>query len=89
MSNPITDTRYPLCSRLGVLRRPNRGGRLVVSTAALHDALGWAAYQRYLPVMEYYPRRATNPPAGPTPESAEAFLRTLNGKGTSVTNKGA
>jgi hypothetical protein len=77
MPNTIRDRRYPKCSRLGVLRRTQRrpGGmpQLVVSTGALQEAVGWKAYQEYLPLMTH--RLNT----GPTPESAEAFLETLNG----------
>jgi hypothetical protein len=77
MPDVITSREYPKCSRLGVLRRAQSRtqaeGRLVVSTGALHDRLGWKTYQAYLPLMRYECN------TGPTPESCEAFLRGLNG----------
>jgi len=74
MPKRITDKRYPNCSRLNVLRQVRKDAYLVVSTAALHNAIGWEAYQRYLPVMKYYQERGGNTP-GPTPDSAEQFLK--------------
>lgn len=73
----ITDKRYPLCSKLKVLRsvdvRNGARGTLVVSTRALHDAVGWKLYQEFLPHMQH---------VGPsvTPGSCEAWLKTMNGK---------
>jgi hypothetical protein len=72
MPDAITDTRYPRCSKLGVLRKSNTK-RLMVSTADLHDKLGWRTYEKYLPLMEHVGNGC------PTAESCEAFLRGLNG----------
>ena len=71
-------TKFPLCEQLGVLRSVttrNGSRKLVVSTAALHEALGWPTYEKYLPYME---QSGYN--AGVTPESCEEFLRTLEGE---------
>jgi hypothetical protein len=66
----VTDRRYPLCSKLGVLRRNNRGV-LVVSTSALYAALTWPVYREFLPTLRH--TRLINGMV--TPESCEAFLR--------------
>lgn len=75
----ITNKQFPLCSKLGVLRNTSKGnGRLVISTAALCELLGWKVYRKFLPIMQHTGTK-TNPGCV-TPESCEAFLRTLNGK---------
>ena len=59
---------YPLCSKYKLLRRMPQGG-LVVSSAALHDLLEPAAYQRACQVYQYAAR------VGPMPASIEEFLK--------------
>ena len=60
-------TRYPRCEKLGVLRElPTQ---TVISTAALHEAVGWEKYKTFLPYMEH-----TNNSC-PTAESCERWLR--------------
>jgi hypothetical protein len=73
MHDAITSREFPKCSRLGVLRKTN-SKRYVVSTAALHDALGWPTYEKYLPLMEHVGNGC------PTADSCEEFLRGLNGQ---------
>lgn len=64
----IKDPRYPKCSKLGVLRKGDK--QCIVSTSALLAELGWETYQKYLPWMQH-------DGAGPTAESCERFLETL------------
>jgi hypothetical protein len=70
----VIDKRFPLCSKLGVLRTTTSGG-LCISTAALHNALGWNKYKEFLPFMEHV-RRGRNAIGYVTPISCEAFLAT-------------
>lgn len=69
----INDKNYPLCSKIGVLRRTysNGGEAVVVSTTALREAIGWSLYKTYLPYMKHANA------SGPTPASCEEWLRTL------------
>lgn len=66
----IIDTDFPKCAALGILRRTNHG-YLCVSTTAMHRKLGWTVYEKFLPLMRHKNNGFV------TPESAEAFLRTL------------
>jgi hypothetical protein len=73
----LKDTKYPLCSRYGLLRKtfgPHKSTNVVISTGALYRLVGPEKYKRYLPMMQY------RVGAGPTPGSCEAFLRSLNGE---------
>lgn len=71
----ITSKDFPLCSRLGVLRKTT-GGNLAISTGALYRELGWEKYRKFMPYMKHEP-----PQSGyVTPDSCERFLETLNGK---------
>lgn len=64
--------KYPLCSAMGVLRQSCRDGMLTIATATLHNKLGWEVYRTYLPLMKHVSQ------SGPTPESCEAWLATLD-----------
>ena len=72
MPDVIRDARYPLCSKAGVLRKPK--SNLVVSTSALYEKVGDKKYRDYLPIMQHASY------TGPTPQSCEKFLASLNGE---------
>ena len=78
----VTDDRYPLCSKYGVLRKTN-SKCVIVSTHALYQLLGNSLYQEACPFFQYTGRggrgsRHTGPVAGPIEEFLSTYTEEVD-----------